>query len=356
NPNVQLDSVVVLLAVDTNSFYGAVNQTVFEYELRTLTGQPDFDQDILLTDRLSIGDIAGADNSFTLINEVTALADSVISTDSAIHQRFRLSPQIVDQLANLDADAFDSDSTFTEAFPGLFLEATGESSGIFNFDMSATIPFDGMIAYYTDTVGLARQYDFLFSRRLPTISRDRSGTTAEMLLDDGDDDVLTFVESNAGLLTEISLTDLSEFQGQVINQAQLDIFPADLADFDPLRFPEPFSIMLFSRDADGRLQLIDDLSPEVLANPSLSNIRFFVGGVFEENEAPPKYEINMSVQLQRILDGEAEPLIYLAILPRVTDPFTFLRNEIDVEYGRLPLNGPAATTNKMQLRVAYTTL
>ncbi|MEM8585025.1 MAG: DUF4270 family protein, partial [Bacteroidota bacterium] len=219
NPNVQLDSVVVLLAVDTNSFYGAVNQTVFEYELRTLTGQPDFDQDILLTDRLSIGDIAGADNNFTLINEVTALADSVISTDSAIHQRFRLSPQIVDQLANLDADAFDSDSTFTEAFPGLFLEATGESSGIFNFDMSATIPFDGMIAYYTDTVGVARQYDFLFSRRLPTISRDRSGTTAEMLLDDGDDDVLTFVESNAGLLTEISLTDLSEFQGQVINQA-----------------------------------------------------------------------------------------------------------------------------------------
>ncbi|MEO0628348.1 MAG: DUF4270 family protein, partial [Bacteroidota bacterium] len=314
--------------------------------------------DIKLTDRLSIGDIAGLESSFLLTDEETLLADTLIRPDSstAVHQRFRLNQQIIDQLASLDTADFASDSTFVEAFPGLFLEAIGESAGVFNFDMSSTVNFDGMIAYYTDTVGSPRKYDFLFTRRLPTVSRDRTGSTAEMLLDEDNDDVITFIEANAGLLTEIRLTDLAEFENRVINQAQLEIFPADISNFEPDRFPEPLSIMLFSRDADGRLQQIDDLSPQVLANPSISNIRFFVGGVFDEDADPPKYELNMSIQLQRILEGEAPPEVYLAIIPRISDPFTFLRNEIDIEYGRLPLNGPAAATNKMQLRVAYTTL
>ncbi|MEM6398271.1 MAG: DUF4270 family protein [Bacteroidota bacterium] len=354
---VQLDSVVVLLAVDTTSFYGPVDSTNYEYALTGLTGQPDFDLDYILTDRFPMGDLAGDGNSFELTGEPTLLADTmVVGSDSAqaIHQRFRLNADFVQRLADLDTSDFRTDTTFAEAFPGFFLNAMGESEGIFNFDMANSGRFDGMIAYFTDTIGDQRAYRFLFSRWLQSIERDRAGSTADMILDDNPDEVFSLIESQAGLMTEITLTDLTSVQGRIINQARLDVYPASVTGFDSARFPAPFTIMLFARDEDGELEQIDDV--DILSAPSQNNIRTFVDGVLDDELDPPRYEVNLTVHLQRILDGEADPQIYLAIIPRVATPVSFLQNQIDLEFGRLPINGPAASENKMQLRVAYTNL
>ena len=357
DPDVSLDSVIIVLGVDTNSFYGPIVDTEYNYELRELVSQPDFNENILLTERFASGDLASDGTSFTLTDMETLLADTVIRTDSstAVHQRFRLNDALIQRLASLDTFAFETDSTFAEIFPGFFLEPTGESPGIFNFDMSGAVDFDGMIAFYTDTVGEPRFYSFPLIRWLPSVARDQAGTTAEMLLGADADDELTLVESAAGLLTEINLTDLTEFEGQIINQAQLEIYPAELPGFNRDKFPEPETLMLFAKDEDGRLILIDDLSPQVLPNPSQTNIRFFVGGVYDETDVV--YRLNLTVQMQRMLsDPDIEPVVYLAILPRIVDPNSFIRNEIDIEYGRLPVNGPTAAERPMRLRVAYTRL
>ncbi|MEM7575623.1 MAG: DUF4270 family protein [Bacteroidota bacterium] len=357
DPDVSLDSVVIILGVDTSSFYGPINETVYNYELRELNSQPDFNENILLTERFQRGDLASDETSFTLTDVETLLADTLIRSDSttAFQQRFRLNNGLLQRLAALDTFAFETDSTFADIFPGFFLEPTGESAGIFNFDMSGAVDFDGMVAFYTDTVGEPQFYSFPLIRWLPSVERDLAGTTAEMLLDADADDELTLIQSTAGLLTEINLTDLTEFEGQIINQAQLEIYPAALPGFDADRFPEPETLMLFAKDEDDRLVLIEDLASNVLPNASQANIRFFVGGVYDEDDQV--YRLNLTVQLQRILnDPDFEPVVYLAILPRIVDPASFIRNEIDIEYGRLPLNGPTATDRPMRLRVAYTRL
>ncbi|MEL6357806.1 MAG: hypothetical protein AAFQ37_12840, partial [Bacteroidota bacterium] len=138
-------------------------------------------------------------------------------------------------------------------------------------------------------------------------------------------------------MTEVEITGYTDLAGKVINQAQLEIFLDSLDGFNYGQFAPAEFITLYYRDADGRLILIED---ETISAPGTRV--FFIGGELEEEDGRFVYRVNLSVHLQRIIDEEIPPVVYIRTIPTQTNP------------ARAIMIGPDASEFPMRLKVAFT--
>lgn len=342
---VTIDSIVLVLPLDTVFFYGSVTLNSFPYEVRELMGEIDIDQDIYTRDEFPVNATTVAAGEFFPTKAATFLHDTMFYDSILIRQvRVKLDQSMIDKFTlETDTSIYESDAAFRQFFNGLFLESTGVSNSLLGLDVDE----NGAIGLFFYTSQSNRAQDFYrmpLEVAAPNYLFDHTGSLAETLINE---QVSTneqgLIQGGGGLTARIEITNFDDFTDKVINNAELDIFLKDLEDYNYVAYPAAKEIALYYRNSDGLFSRIADaftLSP----NSSNANRLFFLGGDLEIDEATNRdvYRTTLSVHLQDIIRGNAEPFIYVRV------------NPLDSDGGRSIIYGPESTEFPMTLKVAFT--
>ena len=348
--NVLVDSIVLILPLDTTTgFYG--QGRTFDVEVRLLSAPVLPEQDYNSADRFDVQPLPiNEDQTFTAVAQRRILYDTIYSRGDTIEQphiRVRLNQQFVDLINGLDTNAYQSDSSFWEFFPGVELRITDESDGFVSIlpqPVNANqTRFAGWYYFYPDPTenDPASFYRTGLNLWLPFYEKDYTGSLAQTLVDDGMNNDQSVIAGQGGLMTEITLTDLSDLDNTLINAATFTFYVDSVAGYDYAERPVSEFLGLYHR-VDGVLEAIEDRV--VLGNPgSNTAVQQFLGGdLFRNGDGRSLYQPRLSVHLQRILDGEAEPVLYLRNVPLDRDP------------SRVILRGPERPELGANLTVTFT--
>lgn len=346
-PDVVLDSIVLVLPTDSTAAYG-VKDAPYPWKVTALGNRIDAGENHQTDEEFTLNLVTDSQGTFRpngdslLVSplNVTALGDSV----SRPHVRLPLSLDLGRRILDRDSSIYNSDTIFQLALPGLYLEPDGETPGIADFDFGST--WAGLHVYYT-LGGVPGVYVFPISpitRINPVINRyqqDFTGSYVAEFLNDVTADSLIFVEGMGGLRTRLELPDLREIRGQIVNKAELEFTVRRFEGVDYTVFPEPQSLALMYPDEEGELQFVDDILFSLNGS-----VGAFFGGLLREDPATGNliYQMNISVHLQRIIEGEYPPVLYLVAEPRLGNP------------RRTALFGPSSTRHPVRLKVAFTKL
>lgn len=350
--NTSVDSVVFFLPIDTSAgLYG--NGLTFPVRMVQLADAVDQNQDFDSNVSLVRGfNELQRDPFFTAEFNATLLYDTIISSGDSVlfpHIRMAFDDQFLEQLNSVDASVFDSDTTFWEFLSGFYLEPTDDSGSLITLqpqpNTGGLSQFAGIYYFYKDTLDQDPTfYRAPLSLWLPRYEQDFDGSVFGDYLAPGEDNESFALAGQAGLLTEITFPDLSSLQDVVINEAILTFYREEVEGFDYLQFPAPTLTALYYRDEDGRLVQIEDR--QRLGNPNSSAaIRQFLGGnPITDDDNNIFYQPRFSVHMQRMVDGEVPPTIYMRTVPLDSDP------------SRVILAGPQASVRPATVRVTFTEL
>lgn len=343
NDSFIVDSLILVLPYDTASLYGDVYNTPVAYEVFEITDPFDQDADFYSNESLDLLPTPLTSGTFTVVPERRLVHDTlVIDSTLTHHVRIPLPMSLIERIVDADSTAYELDENFVSmVLAGLYIKTASVSNtfmGINPFDLQAAI-----YAYYTKSDGTVISfYPFDIDQTVADYSFDRSGSQAEFLLEQDINDEVALMEGAGGLMTRVEIFNADTLAGKIINQAQLEFYLDETADFDYDRFDPAAIVTLYYRDADGRLQVIEDI--DILpAGVSAANREFFVGGNLQFDEEGRRfYQANLSVHLQRIVEGIHEPFVYIRVIPAELSP------------RRMVLRGPASSERPMVLKVAFT--
>lgn len=351
--NATIDSVVLILPIDTvRAFYGPGR--TFPYRAVEISQPIDFLEDYY-TDAVfpTEGPNLGYSGNFTATREPTLVRDTAITSPELkrSHVRVRLSDDFAARIDGLAAASYTTDSTFWDEFAGLYLTPDGPSEALVTLagtEPSNETPYSGFNFYFQDSTGRPALYRMGVLLALPNNDYDYSGSLVEPLLEEGQDNELVAVAGQGGVMTEITLGDLSNLTNRVINRAVLEIPVADVEGVAYEDYPLPTRLELFYRASnDGPLLFIEDRVELVRTRASNANVNFFLGGKMETEDNLQVYSPAFSIHMQRIIDGEVPPRVYLRVTPLETN---------EIRAARALLNGPAAGSAPARIRVTYTDL
>ena len=353
NASVLIDSAVLILPIDTlKPFYGPGR----EFPVRVLeladvvSGTGSYYSDIELATR---GGDLSAQPAFTATATPTLVRDTAVTSGEQLlpHVRVRLNDAFVDKFDDLGTEAFSTDSVFRLNFPGILVEPAGNSDGlvyVLPTTQQSGVAFQGLNIYYRDTSGVQMTYRIGFRQVLPNYSYDYSGSLVETLLEtDTTQEDLIAVAGEGSITTEITLTDLASLAGRVINRAELILPVAQVAGVSYDDYPLPDRVELFYRTGDGTLNPITDRLELIRSQARPDAVNFLIGGQLEEEDGLRLYSPAFSVHLQRMVEGEVPPRIFLRVTP-------LLNNE--PRAARALLNGPADPVRPARIRVTFTNI
>jgi len=311
--NSRLDSVVLVLPYDTSGFYGRLRQD-YGMEVHRITEFFPPDREYFSTDSLLTDPEVLARETFTLSTSSFPVVDYLIEDEPDTilfpHLRVHLDQAFGEELLNLDTTVLESDSAFLEFMPGLHLQPTRATEQITSFNLRND-QRAGIYLYYIQNDTTQKQFRFEmneFSGRFVTFDHGYEGTVVgEALQNPNSGEDYIYVQGMAGVDARISLTDLSEIQNTVINQAQLEVRVASLPEDNINVFTPPPQILLAAPDEDGDLLLIEDAAFLV------SDLSLFGGMPLQREGEPTIYRFNISTQLQQIIEGAASNEIYLTV-------------------------------------------
>ncbi|THH41940.1 DUF4270 family protein [Neolewinella litorea] len=351
--NVTIDSVVVILPIDTvRAFYGSGR--TFPYQAFEISEPIGFLSDYYTDDSFPTeGTNLGYDGSFTATKEATLVRDTSITSPAVerAHVRVRLSDDFAARIDALPAESYTTDSTFRDDFAGIYLTPDGPSQALVTLaaaEPANQTPYSGFNFYFQDSTGQPAFYRMGFLLALPNNDYDYSGSLVEPLLEPGPDNEMVAVAGQGGVMTEINLEDIGSLENRVINRAVLEIPVANVEGVSYSDYPLPTRLELFYRASqDGPLLFIEDRVELVRTRASNANVNFFLGGGLETEDNVRLYSPAFSIHMQRIIDGEVPPRLYLRVTPLETN---------EIRAARALLNGPAAGVNPARIRVTFTDL
>ena len=348
-PFVRVDSVVLLLPIDTlKAFYGPGRS--FPFSLRELSERVASDAVFYSDTTLSTtgGNLAEQD-VFTATAEPTVVRDTFL-LDSALlraHVRIRMAQSFVDRSNALEVSDFVSDSIFRETLPGLALLPEGNANALISLlppQQQSELFYRGLNYYYTDTSGTQRVDRIGFRQVIPSYQTDYTGSLVGELLNQEVANDLVAVAGEGGVATELTLTGLNSLAGRIINRAVLEIPVAELPGVNYDDFDLPGRVELFYR-AGGVFVPITDRVELLRSQTRVDGVNLFIGGPLREEGGLRFYDPAFSIHLQRMIDGDVPPRLYLRVTP-------LLNNE--PRAARALLNGPAATDRPARIRVTFT--
>lgn len=351
NPTARLDSLVLILPLDTSATYGNIAQT-YGVDIFEMLEPADIDVAYYSDTLLPFNPMPVSTASFvpdfdsTLVSayEVTGLTDSLIRP----HVRIRISGEYAQRYMNRDSTVFQSDSLFAEAFPGLYLRPNTTNGGLIDFDLLED--YAGLYLYYHTGIADPAVYGFSLSARISHYEHDYSNSIAGNFLNSPSaGDSLIFVQGPAGLLGKVDLTDLTDLNGQIVNDAELEMRVRRLPEDDPDDYPLPEQLLLFFINPEGEMQVV----PDVFFNQT--NLSFLFGGAPEEENGEIVYRMKLSVHLQDIIDGEAPATIFIGAEDFDTFPNVGPSRVVD-KSARVVLAGPRGGEGAIRLKVAFTKL
>ena len=345
---INIDSVVIVLPIDTLISYGDVFNNSFAYTVKELSEFVDINQDIFSNAQFALQETAIASGEFTPSIEPSFLHDTTILDSILVRQvRIKLDQSVANKfLAEMDGSIYSSDSEFQAFFNGLFVESTTTSNSLLaiNADENPRTSPLGLYFYTSQNNTNHSVFRIPFEVAVPNYTFDYTNSLAETLLDE---QVSTnqqgLVQSLGGLTARIEITNLDDFTNRVINNAELDVFLKDLTDYNYDAYPAAGEIALYFRTSAGLYSRIFD-AQTLVPNASVANRLFFLGGNLRTDETTNRqfYRTTLSAHLQEIIRGDAEPFIYLRV------------NPLDSDGGRSIIYGPESTEFPMRLKVAFT--
>ncbi len=352
--DIRIDSVVVILPIDTaRAFYGPGRSFPFRaYEIQSpLSFMEDYYSNLKVpTNLMNLGN----EGSFYASTTPMEVRDTAINGRSfrRAHIRVRLNEAFVEEANQFTAADFAADSVFRDQFPGMYLEPDGDSHALVSLAPVETSTVDtvynGFNFYYTDTLGRPAEYRVSYLQALPNYTYSYSGSLVGGLLQDGVDNELVALAGQGGVMTQIDFTDLRSLENLVINSAVLEIPIAQVDGVEYADYPVPTRVELFYRaSSTGPLQVIEDRLQLSINNSNPANLPLFLQGELKTVDGIRLYSPALSLHMQRIVDGEVPPRVYLRVTPIERSEF---------RAARVLLNGPAAAVNPARIRITFTEL
>lgn len=340
----EIDSMVLILPYDTTDLYGDIFGATIEYEMYELTEQVNNDLNYYSNLSLSISSSPIATGSATVFSGARLVSDTIISSDSTTipHIRIPMPMEIIERLAQADTGAYASDAAFVDSiFAGVLIRPTSSNNAFLNVNTRG-VEANFNTYFHKIDGSLKTFYPFNIDRTLGRYTFDRTGSLAESLLNGTGDNRQALLEGGGGLMTRVEILNADELSGKVINQAKLEFYVDQSTDFDYETYPLADNILLFYRDGDGYLQVINDVSV-LPAGTNAANRIFFLGGDLKtDDEDRAYYQANLSVHLQSIIDGDNDPVIYIRVIPS------------DITPNRMIIRGETDTAFPMNLKVSFT--
>lgn len=351
--NVILDSVVLVLPLDSTGIYGDVDGQfgVEVYEVTEAINPVEFNED---------GDVSFFSNVFYDVNPMplastmfrpnytdTAFVKKDVSFSTldtfdlkAPHVRIRLDNSFGESFLQQDTSVYANDSTLLDFFRGFYVKPTGVSPGLLNFNLNNTWP--GVYFYYrsgTDTLSYNLEAGSI-GRRVSTYTHDYNGYVAgDFIANPETKDSLMFLQGLQGLLVAFEIPGLANFDQKVINKAELELTVAVPDDYDITFNPPVEQIVALKKTDEGELIVIGDVS--ILPNDLQT---YFGGQPEEQSDGSILYKVNMSIHTQYMIDGSEPETVYLAVFPRPGNA------------SQVILKGPGAVSNPPVLKVSFTDL
>jgi hypothetical protein len=324
--SMMVDSIVLVMALDTNYYYGNTpDDEPFLVKVSQLDEIVDPIEDQysnreFLVDPYGIG--APSQTIFNISPKMDSLivydyASGIIDTAGFFHFRLPLPNEFGERFIMADSTVYQSDSTFLDFFEGFAIEPISQSQGLISLDLltSSIDAVAGLYLYYSHmNTGEPGQYKFPFNPykvRTSLLKNDHSSAPVAEYIENPDRDSLTFIQGMEGLVTKIEMPYITENKGLIVNKAELELSIAELPGFDYDVYGPVEQIIISSKGLDGNLAVIADVS---LASDLGSG---FGGRVIKGiDDEPDTYKINISAHLQDMIDGIEPPELYLTTFRR----------------------------------------
>ncbi|GAA5224808.1 DUF4270 domain-containing protein [Membranihabitans marinus] len=340
----EFDSAFFYLAYDTTfTPYGNYNQTqtidIYEIDSDLPNTIYTSDQHPYKNELLGSLTFIPAPNTYIEIDSTTSLDP---------HIKIPLNSTFGEKILSLDSATTSNVIDFTDAFNGLaIVPREGSFDGAIKFDISYSI--SGINIYYRqdDTTKLATMQ---FSNRVPhfnTVSHDLTGSIAEDIITNDVDNPEYLLLQPGNLGVKMTFDDLSTLQGKIINNAELVWEIAGHPQDDTATYDMPFDVFMTTNDNFGSRTYISDITNYL----SDSQYRLFFVGLFQENTentgAKLSYYMNITDQMQRIVDGIDENQLFIVNTPQDVNRIR-----------RSVIYGPGISDAKLRpkIKISYSTI
>ena len=345
-----VDSVVLIIPIDTSfAFYGNARNFNFRAGLipTRVEDNIDYFSNLILTDDDDIND----GDLITATTTPTLLYDTLYATNNdsilAPHIRIKFDQNFLNDVNMRDEATFDSDSALATLLAGVYLEPQNTPDGLVGlqpFTQNCSSATSGFYFFYKDTAAsmTERFYRMPLALALPRYEKSYAGSLVNDLLQPGDDLEQVAISGQGGLMTEINFPDLTMLEDKVINQAEMVFFREMIENYSYETYPAPSTVALYYRNTNGNLVQI--LDRQFLRNGDFTSVlnEFIGGNELTDDEGNIFYRPRFSVHLQRMVEGDVPPTIFMRVLP------------VDRDASRVILGGPEAPVRPATIKVVFT--
>ena len=183
-------------------------------------------------------------------------------------------------------------------------------------------PTSGLTVYFHEEANPERisQYQLgvtSLSTRLSAFEPELSPLVSSAISNPTTGDSILYLQGMAGPFIQIDIPYAEAFRDQIIvNKAELEFTVASQQDMD--LFPPSEQIVISQRNADGEFSVISDasFSADRSVNTTLELFELFGGNLIKDDNIST-YTMNISSQLQSIIDGDTDsPTLFLSVYPK----------------------------------------
>lgn len=348
--NATIDSLILRLALDSTSFYGA-NTSIQDIVVKRVTEDLGMLTDLKNDDQISIDEgIIGQDTRRVRFDSVSVFDpadDEFVMEEAQI--RIRMSDAFTQEVFE-NGKTVETDSAFSSFLNGIAVESATSSNSTVGINVERGIRRSKLIMYYTDTIKKSYEYE-LANIAFNQYENDFStGIINDFVNDQSKGDDLIFVQSMLGQQVKLDLNMLApSLDDVIINNVELIATVAELDDYDLSLYPPITQMLLFEHDEDGAFVPIEEANEAILLSDAfaLNRIELALGGDLTENEidnvAVQQYTFNITRTIKDFVENDRDMTIYMR---------SFFENRSP---GRSIIYGPKHAQFPLKLRVSYTT-
>jgi len=312
---IEIDSVIFTLAIDSARTIGVFDQNlqfdIFEMADSFDTSEQIFSDDVFPVKPMAVGSY---DDQPSLLNTqplYEADGDTILEANM-------LKVRIDNDLGRVLVDSTtlqDLDKTFF----GFYLQTLNSSpSGDF-LSIFAENAATGLVVYYTNRTAsdtVRNEYRFLTSSidvRSMNLETDISGTVVEDYITGiNTSEERLYVQGLAGPDVKIDISDILNLGPILVNSAIVEFTVANDDGDQSGDYPPIEDVVLSRLDEENSFTSIDEF---------IFGQTFF-GGEYESDPDPAndvrgRYELQISDYIQKVVDGDESPILYLRALPKI---------------------------------------
>lgn len=265
-----LDSAVLVMKYDTSGIIGDTNamHTVRVFEINErIDGNDSLYSDYLPDyNPTPVGERTVQPRPGSPVSVFDPAVDSTVFLGPQL--RVRLNDEFAQRLLS-DTAAINDESLFSDTYKGFYITSEVAGDNMIRVDLNenenTTNTYNKIVLYYKieeDTATVSKTAIFNFGRQaFSHFNHDLTGSEAADAIATETGEYL-YVQGMAGPNGEIELPDLSEYEGYVINYAELLLTAADRSTSDEDAFPKATRYYLCKYDAEGKEVWVDDISAQ----------------------------------------------------------------------------------------------